>query len=236
MPPLAALHDPRGWKNATNYPAQGASLHRFAAEFLIRDVAFQQALGELRAQWKETLADPHALKAARTDTGSPYRQRAREVAERFGLSHWSWIRFRGDEPIIYPRFKVAPYSLWSSVRFDGAPGEWFLGQDEGWGAAVVFDLRKPTAPQLAAAGRLLKRTQRMGVEPLRGLQRNRRANYQGMLRVLDARAASAHWSEIASVIYPRKEKRTAVDSVKKLHKRGLELLNGRYRDLPSLAR
>jgi hypothetical protein len=178
---------PENWRDPANYPSrQSTTMRRWAGEFLIRNPEFQAALRALHRLWPRR-------------RGKRYQVTARHVANRFGLTHWGFVLFRGDEPLIYPSFRVAPYSLSSDVHLKGAPGKWFLGEDEGWGAALVFDLRKLIAPQLRVAGELLKASARADLE--RRALRDRQADYQAMLRVLDARAMRVSWMELAQAQY-----------------------------------
>jgi hypothetical protein len=230
------LH-PELWRDASCYPAATINdMRRWAGEFLVRNPQFQVALEELRALWDVTRADSKALAAAKSDApSSPYRSLAREIAERFGLTSWWQIQFRDSKPLIYPSFKVAPYWL-HTRRLKDVPGEWFVGRDDGWGAALVFDLRKPLKPQLAVAEKMLKGTARLGVKPMAGVQRDRKANYQAMLRILDARAQRAPWREIAATLFPRLDEGIALERSKGLYDQARRLRDSGYVHLASLQR
>lgn len=214
-------HNP-DWRREADYPPRaGTSMHRWAVEFLQRN-----------SQFREAIKGIGALPGPRNDPLSPFGRRWREIADEFGIGYPMLTEWGGDTPV---KFKGAPYHLHSDVEFKGARGKWFVGEDYGWGAAIVFDLRKPIAPQIRAAERMLKGTARAGVKALAGAQRDRRADYQAMLRVLDARAEGAKIAEIASALFPKKISASAIDHVKKLHKKAERLRDGDYRHLSSLA-
>jgi len=205
---------PEEWRTGAKYPSPDTKMRIWAGEFLLRNTDFQDALRRLRR-----------LPGPKNDYRSPYRKRLREIGEQFGLFP-SLILFLHGEPIIYPAFKNTPYSLRSGVRLAGATCDAFVGEDYGWGAALVFDLRKPIAPQLRTAGRILKGTKRSGVFPLSGAQRDRGAGYQLMLRILDARSVDASWKTIAECIFPGKNLDNGVDHARKLHKKAVALRDG----------
>lgn len=202
------------WKVESDYPsARGTSMHRWATEFLSRNAKF---LTEVKGFAELSKLDR--------------RRRWREIADKFGIAFPVLAAWGGDSTVV---FGSTPYGLQSDVVLGGLKGRWFVGPDHGWGAALVFDLRKPIAPQVRAAERLLKGTRRAGIKPLPGTQRDRRADYQAMLRVLDARALLVPWKAIATEIFPKRSK--GIDYVKKLHRKAVALRNGGYKHLPSLA-
>lgn len=194
-------------------------MQRWAFEFLWRNASFQKAIEGIGA-----LAGP------RHNSDSPFRRRWRDIAEEFGLDPYiipaDW---GGDSPV---HVRVAPYRLLSNVQLHKLPGRWFLGKDEGWGAALVFDLRLPIAPQIRVASRMLKGSRIAGVSAR--AQRDRDADYQGMLRVLDARAAEVSWREIGTTLFPKNN--DPDDYAKKLSKAAVRLRDGDYRRLPTLRR
>ncbi len=214
------------WTKLEDYPtARGTSMHRWALEFLVRNAEFRKAVEGISK-----------LAGAKSDPSSAYRRRWREIAERFGIANPVLSAWGGDATMV---FQGSPYHLNSNVCLSGLEGRWFVGPDQGWGAALVFDLRKPIAPQIRAAERMLKGTRRAGVEPLRGAQRDRGANYLAMLRVLDARAAGVRVKMIAKTLFPeranKKQPDSQTDYVKKLFKKAVQLRDGGYQHLPGLA-
>lgn len=98
------------------------------------------------------------------------------------------------------------------------------------GAALVFDLRKPVAPQLRVAEQILKGYGRAGVQ--RRARRDRHANYQAMLRVLDARTFDVSYSEIGRALFPADL--DPADRTKKLRQDGERLRDGGYLELAAL--
>jgi hypothetical protein len=212
------VYRPEQWRDANLYPGPDASVDRWATEFLMRNPSFRAAIRGISK-----------LPGPKKDPASPFRRRWSAIAKEFGIAHPLLRRWGFDSAV---RFSRTPYSL-RTVSLTGVEGDWFLGEDYGWGAALVFDLRIPIAPQLRSAERILKGTTRRGVTPLTGAQRSRHADYRVMLQILDARSVKASWREIGEEVFPKKTAENATDHVKKLYRRAVQIRDGGYRRLPA---
>jgi hypothetical protein len=213
---------PQFWKDLGNYPDPSTtSMHRWAAEFLLRNKQFRSAVGGVGPRRKD-------------EWYSPFRNISHEVMREFGIVSTTipvaLCHTAIGEPV---KFEGAPHPLRLRETEDGFE---YVGGSQYWNFALMFDLRQSIPKQLVSARRWLE-TQK-GLQELRGLktiprtQRDRNPNYRAMLRILDALEAGARPVYIAKRLYPKHE--SASDLVKAQRTEAERLRDGGYRFLPIL--
>jgi hypothetical protein len=183
------------------YPAPGASIRRWGWEFLWRR-------DDYRAVWLacEHRAEPTPdgpLTAMTDDYEAARRQYGMSVAvdPRAQLSEWDLSQLLNFKPFGYG----VGYRSENIVRADQGARK----------CSIMFDLRRPLAPQLEAARDYLDRLQgELGGPP--ASSKNRVENWPLFLRVLDARECGATFAIIAATLWPDQEK--PAQSARDLHK------------------